>query len=134
MALASTIAGDSCLQNFQTVQSPTVWDTGVWNQNQYGIRHVSAGPRVYDNGKTSISGHLDVGPSQANTSIKACANHAGHQGNVEIEARWGSQGFLFHANTTNPDGLLLIATKYDLDLYCGLNIIYFLQTNDKCFR
>ena len=70
---------------------------------------------------TSIGGNLDVGITQAQTSIKAYANHAGYQGNVEIEARWKSQGFI-HFSTTNPDGLLLTATKDDLYLYCGLNI------------
>ena len=58
------------------------------------------------------------------TSIKAYVNHAGHQGNVEIEARWNSQGYI-NFNTTNAYGLLLIATKDALCLYCGLNIIYF---------
>ena len=58
------------------------------------------------------------------TSIKAYVNHAGHHGNVEIVAGLNSQGFV-HFNTTNPDGLLLIATKDDLYLYCGLNTIYF---------
>ena len=58
------------------------------------------------------------------TSIKAYVNHAGHQGNVEIEALWNSQGYI-RFNTTNPDGSLLIATKDDLYMYCGLNIIYF---------
>ena len=37
----------------------------------------------------------------------------------------GSHKAVIHFNTTNPDGLLLIATKDDLYLYCGLNIIYF---------
>ena len=48
----------------------------------------------------------------------------GHQSNVEIEARWNSQGFI-HFNTTNPDGLLLVVTKDVLYMYCGLNIVYF---------
>ena len=39
IALESTIAGDGCLQNFKTAQSPIVWNTGAWNQNVYGIRH-----------------------------------------------------------------------------------------------
>ena len=51
-------------------------------------------------------------------------NHAGHQGNVELNALWNSQDYL-NFNTTHSDGLLLIATKYVLYLYCGLNIIYF---------
>ena len=58
------------------------------------------------------------------TSIKAYVNHAGHQGNVEIKALWNSHGYV-NLNTTNPDGLLLIATKGDIYLYCGLHIIYF---------
>ena len=72
-------------------------------------------------GDAVISGNLDAGPSQAVTSIKAYVNHAGHQGNVEIKALWNSQGI----NTANADGLLLIAAKDVLHLYCGLNIIYF---------
>ena len=82
---------------------------------------------------TTLNGNLDAGLTQATTSIKAYANHAGHQGNVEIEARWNSQGYI-HFNTTNTDGLLFLATKYVIYMYCGLNIIYFLQTNNKCFR
>ena len=78
---------------------------------------------VYSYEDTTIAGDLDVGITQAQTSIKAYVNHAGHQGNVEIEARWDSQGFI-HFNTTNPDGLLLIVTKDVLYTYCGLNIIY----------
>ena len=31
---------------------------------------------------TTISGNLDAGKSQANTSIKTYVNHFGHQGNV----------------------------------------------------
>ena len=79
--------------------------------------------KVSTTGDVSTSGNLDVGPAQAVTSIKAYVNHAGHQGNVEIEARWNSQGYL-KFNTTNADGLLLIATKDVLYMYCGLNIIY----------
>ena len=89
-------------------QSQIVWNTGVWDQNQYGIRHGAHGLWIYDNGNTPTSGNLDVGVGASQTSIKAYANHAGHQGNVDIEARWNSPGFI-HFITTNPDGLLLIA-------------------------
>ena len=47
---------------------------------------------VNQNGNTSISGNLDVGPSQAQSSIKACVNHNGKTGYVEMVARWSSQG------------------------------------------
>ena len=63
---------------------------------------------------------------------KAYANHAGHQGNIEIHAKYNSEGFI-DFNTTNAHGLLLIATKDAIYLYCGLNII-FLQTNNKFLR
>ena len=58
------------------------------------------------------------------TSITAYVNHAGHQGNLEIKALWNSQGYL-NFNTTNADGLLLIATENALYMYCVLNIMYF---------
>ena len=93
--------------------------------HQYIISHENSTKfNIQPNGNTTISGNSDVGPSQSVTSIKAYVNHAGHQGSVEIEARWNSQGFI-HFNTTNPDGLLLIATNDDLYLYYGLNIKYF---------
>ena len=102
------------------------WQEGVnWGgSNDFIIKSGSNGLTLKPNGSAAISGNLDVGASQAQASIKAYVNHAGHQGNVEIEARWNSQGFI-HFNTTNPDCLLLIATKDDIYLYCGLNIIYF---------
>ena len=64
------------------------------------------------------------------TSIKAYVNHAGHQGNVEIEARWNSQGFI-HLNTTTPDGLLFLATKDVLYMYCGINNVYVYKPTTK---
>ena len=51
-------------------------------------------------------------------------NHAGHQGNVEIEAMWNTQGYI-NFNTTASDGLLFIATKDVLYMYCGINNVYF---------
>ena len=73
---------------------------------------------------TTMSGNLNVGVGASQTSIKAYVHHAGHQGNAQIEARWRSQGFI-HFNADYTDGLLLIAIKDDLYMYCGLNIIYF---------
>ena len=70
IALESTIAGDGCFQTFETAQSPTVWNTGIWNQSEYGIRHGVNGIRIYGAGNTS-SGDLDVSVSTARTSIKS---------------------------------------------------------------
>ena len=82
---------------------------------------------------TTISGKLDVGLGASVTSIKAYVNHAGNQSNIQIDARWRSQGFI-HFNTDYADGLLVVAVKYYLYMYCGLNIIYLLQTNNEFFR
>ena len=102
-----------------------LWCFGVAASNQYIISHEnSTKSNIQPNGNTPISGNLDAGPSQAQTSVKAYVNHAGHRGNVEIKAMWNSQGY-GNFNTTNADGLLPTATKDALYLYCGLNFIYF---------
>ena len=90
----------------------------------YGYNTI--GLKIKPTGDVSISGNLDVGPAQAVTSINAYVNHAGRQGNVAIEARWNSQGYA-NFNTINADGLLFLATKDDIYLYCGLNITYFYE-------
>ena len=72
---------------------------------------------------TTADGNLDVGQSQAQTSIKAYVNHLGYQGNIQIEPRWRSQGFI-HFSTNYPEGLLLFAGKDDLYMYVGVEVIY----------
>ena len=73
---------------------------------------------------TSIGGNSDVGITQAQTSIKTYVNHAGYQGNIQIEPRWGSQGFI-HFNANCPEGLLLFAVKDDLYMHVGIEVVYF---------
>ena len=120
-----TLDDIGCLIEYKTDASSTSWWTGVWgtNANGFKIWFNFQGLSLKSNGDAAISGHLDVGPSQTKTSIKAYVNHAGHQGNVEIEAMWNSQGY-FNSNTTNANGLLFFATKNVLNIYCGLNIVY----------
>ena len=134
-SLESTIAGDGCLTQWATPASSSQWVQGVWgsNTNGFAIKSGSNGLTLKPNGSAALNVNADGGPSQAVTSIKAYVNHAGHQGNVEIEARLRSQGFI-HFNTDYSEGLLLFAVKDDLYMYCGLDIIYFLQTNNKCIR
>ena len=49
-----------------------------------------------------------------------------------MEARWRSQNSI-NANTDYAEGLLF-AVKDDLYMYVGIEVVYFLQTNNKCFR
>ena len=71
---------------------------------------------------TTITGNLDVGQTQ--TSIKAHVNNGGHTANLELEARWQYEAYI-NFNTTYSHGLLILATKQVLYMYCGLNQIYF---------
>ena len=119
----STVKG--CWFDYLTGASSTSWWQGISSgSNEFVIKTGSNGLTIQSNGDTTISGNLDVGPSQAVTSIRAYVNHAGHQGNVEIKALWHSQGYL-NFKTTNADDLFLTATKDVLYMYCGLNTVYF---------
>ena len=77
---------------------------------------------VYMYKYTTIDGHLDVGLGASQTSIKAYVNHAGYQGNIQIEARWRSEGFI-HSNTNHQQGYMFLVVKDALYLYCGNNIV-----------
>ena len=60
-------------------------------------------------------------------------NHAGHQGNVEIEAMWNTRGYI-NFNTTASDGLLFIATKDVLYIYCGINKVCFFTNQQQMLQ
>ena len=38
--MESAISGDGCIHSYKTPQSSTPWYNGIWNNNEYGIRHV----------------------------------------------------------------------------------------------
>ena len=105
-SLESTVADDGCLMQWMTPASSSYWWSGVWgtNTNEFNIWLNYKGLSIKPTGGFVSSGNLDVGPSQAVTSIKAYVNHAGHQGNVEIKALWSSQGYV-NFNTTYPGGV-----------------------------
>ena len=83
--------------------------------------------KVSTTGDASISGNLDVGQDQAQTSIKTYVNHVGKTGYVEMEARWANQGYT-HFKTNQTDGLLLDDVKDSLRdnvyMYIGNDIAY----------
>jgi hypothetical protein len=122
----STASNQGCVSFWTTTASTTPWMTGVmWGgSNECVIKTDSNGLTLKPNGDTTISGNLDVGPDQAQTSIKAYVTHGGHVGNVEIEARWHYTAYI-HCNTTCVHVLLVFATKQVNYMYCGLNQIYF---------
>ena len=60
IALGNTVARDGCFQTLKTAQSPTIWNTGIWNQSGYDIRHGVNGILIYDNGDTTIGGTLNA--------------------------------------------------------------------------
>ena len=83
--------------------------------------------KVSTTGDASISGNLDVGQDQAQTSIKTYVNHVGKTGYVEMEARWANQGYT-HFKTNQTDGLLWDDVKDSLRdnvyMYIGNDIAY----------
>ena len=127
------IANSGSWLQFSRDGASNIWQTGMPSDSSDVIRAPGATNRVivHQNGNTTISGNLNVGLGASVTSVKAYVNHAGNQDNVEIEASWGSQGFI-NFNTDYADGLLLVAVKGDLYVYRGLNLTYF--TNQQQMR
>ena len=120
----SAASDQGSLIAYTTAQSSDAWEEGVnWGgSNEFTIKSGSNGLTLKPTGDVVISGNLDVGQDQAQTSIKACVNHIGYTGNVPMEARWRSQGFI-HFNANYPEGLLFVA-KDALYMYVGI-VVYF---------
>ena len=116
------IANSGSWFQFSRDGTSNTWQAGTSSDNSYVIRASDATNRlaVNQNGNTTTNGNLDVGVGVSQTPIKAYVNHAGYQGNVETEAMWNTQGYT-NFNTTVADGLLFLATKDVLDMYCGIN-------------
>ena len=90
------IANNGSWLQFSRDGASNTWQAGMSSDNSYVTRASDATNRliVNQNGNTTISGNLDVGVGASQTSIKAYVNHAGHQGNVDIEAMWNTQGYI----------------------------------------
>ena len=68
--------------------------------------------KVSTTGDASVSGNLDVGQDQAQTSIKTYVNHVGKTGYVEMEARWANQGYIqFKTNQQTACYYLLLKSR-----------------------
>ena len=79
------------LLNLQTARTDGGWMYFEINNGDY-MQLSRSDDKVNIHKNTATSGNSDVGVGASQTSVKANVNHAGHQGNVQIEARWRSQG------------------------------------------
>ena len=96
-----------------------LWCFGVATSNQYIISHENSTKlSIQSNGNTTITGNLDVGPSQAQTSIKAYFNHAGSTGHIRIEGRYRDQGFL-HFETNYQYGEMFLTVRNTYFIRCS---------------
>ena len=109
--------------NLSTTRTDGGWVYFKINNDGF-VQLSSSGNKVNIHKDTAISGNLDVGVGAAQTSIKAHVNHAGHQGNIQIEARWRSEGFI-HFNTNHSQGYMFLVATDSLYQYCGNNNVYF---------
>ena len=97
----STASNQGCVFLHTTAASSTPWMTGVIRGGLselvtwHGYNNI--GLTLKPTGDAAMSRNLEVAVGAAQTSIKAYVNHLGHQGNVEIEARWDSQGLFILA-------------------------------------
>ena len=108
--------------NLSTTRTDGGWMYFKINNDDY-MQLSSSGNKINIYKDTSISGNLDVGITQAQTPIKAYVNHMGSQGNIQIEPRWRSQGFI-QFNTDCEAGLLLFAVEDDLYMYVGIEVVF----------
>ena len=119
--------------NLSTTRADGGW-TYFKNNNDDYIQLAGSGNKVNIYKDTTISGNLDVGQSQAQTSIKAYVNHIGKTCYVEMEARWASQG-LIHLKTNNTAGEFFFAVKDSLRdnsyMYVGHDIAYIYEDNNS---
>ena len=131
----STAVNQGFLIAYMTAQSSVAWEEGVNGgvSNDFTIKPGSNGMTIKPTGDTSISGNLDAGIAQAQTSIKSYVNHAGYQGNIQIGPRWRSQGFI-HFNTNYEVGLLSFAVKRDLYMYVGIEVCIFFTNQQQMLQ
>ena len=75
-----------------------------------------------------MSGNLDVGVGAASSIAKAHVNHEGSTGHIRKEAKYRNQALLSFG-TTFGSGYIFFEIKNDYYMYCGNNLVHFLQNN-----
>ena len=93
---------------------------GMSSDNSYVIRASDATNRstVNQNGDTTISGNLDVGPSQTQSHVKTYFNHVGSSGFMMVGGRYRDQGFL-HFETNYQYGEMFITVRNTYFIRCS---------------
>ena len=95
VAISQNCSNNDLLFALRCLPLNQLWCFGVATSNQYIISHENSTKlSIQTNGNTTISGNLDVGPSQAQSSIKAYFNHEGSSGYMMMGGRYRDQGFL----------------------------------------
>ena len=96
-----------------------LWCFGVATSNQYITSHGNpTKSSIQSNGNTTISGNLDVGPSQAQSNVKTYCNYVGSFGFMMIEGRYRDQGFL-HFETNYQYGEMLLTARDTYFIRCS---------------
>ena len=90
------VANSGSWLQFARDGTSNTWQAGMSSDNSYVIRAPDATNMliVNQNGDATISGSLDVGPSQAQSNVKTCFDHVGSTGFMMMEGRYRDQGFL----------------------------------------
>ena len=104
------------------------WQTGIDSDNPYVIRASDATNVVAVNqhGNTTISGNLDVGQDQAQTSTKTFVNHIGKQ----VMWKWKPDGltkvlFILKLIIQPVGYYLLLQIRWKImRMYLGNDIVY----------
>ena len=112
----STASGQGFIIAYITAQSSVAWEEGgKWGgSNEFTIKSGSNGLTIKPTGDTTISGNLNVVPSQAQSIITTCFNHAGSSGYMMLGGRYGDQGFLHFETDYQYGEMFLIVRRLTL--------------------
>ena len=96
-----------------------LWCFGVATSHQYIVSHENSTKfSIQSNSNTTVTGNLDVGPSQAQSSVKTYFNHVGNSGFMMMEGRCRDQGFL-HIETNYPYGEMFLTVRNTYFIRCS---------------
>ena len=99
MATSQNYSNNNLLFALRCLPVNQLWCFGVTTSNQYIISHENSTKfSIQSNCNTTISGNLNVGPSQAQSNVKTYFDNFGSSGFMMMEGRYRDQGFLHFEN------------------------------------